>query len=384
MFQTSSGDVKRILMDFGIRQEILSLEDLERYHYEKEDPASPYVRVIQRASLEDGSDIVIRYKWESDVNEEILCQQCAFQERLYERGVLVPRLFKSDGEYVRTYFFGKWEVLVTVEEYVPGEIDLVDLKTARDTGCLLAKTHQIAEEENLHVDNEVLFDPFEPNDLFDVEHFMSIGSSLSGEALALHWDIIELYQEHMNALEPLKQHPRYAVQGDISDCNLYRSEAGELGIFDFNRSGDNNLYCDAIMQAVFEARLMDYAPLEDSKSGADSKNAEGNNASSKNAEGNNASSKKAEGKDAEDKPQYPSEETLLRTFLEGYQEIRPFNKEEKAWFPHLYAIIDAFWASYVYWNEDSLIGLNEEGKMDQVVERLIVMREKLQHPGMEI
>ena len=64
MFQTSSGDVKRILMDFGIRQEILSLEDLERYHYEKEDPASPYVRVIQRASLEDGSDIVIRYKWE--------------------------------------------------------------------------------------------------------------------------------------------------------------------------------------------------------------------------------------------------------------------------------------------------------------------------------
>ncbi len=346
MFQTGLGDVKRILTDFGIRQEILSLEDLERYHYEKTDPASPYVRVIQRVNLESGYAAVIRYKWEEDVNEEILGQQCAFQERLRERGILVPSLFKSEEGYVRSYFFGKREVLVTVEEYVPGEIDLVDLKTARDTGRLLARMHQIAQAEDLHVDNEVLFDPFDTNDLFDFERFMSIGSGLSGEALELHWEIIELYQKHLACLDDLKKRPRYAVQGDISDCNLFRSEKGELGVFDFNRSGDNILYCDAMMQAIFEARLMDYAPLEWS--------------------------------DAD--PQYPSEKEILKAFLRGYEEVRPFTEEEKAWFPHLYAIVDAFWSSDIYWNEDSLIAMYEEGNMEKVREILLTIQSKLKNP----
>ena len=41
-------------------------------------------------------------------------------------------------------------------------------------------------------------------------------------------------------------------------CNLFQTLSGQIGIFDFNRCGDNNLFCDAFMQAVFEARLMEY------------------------------------------------------------------------------------------------------------------------------
>ena len=31
-----------------------------------------------------------------------------------------------------------------------------------------------------------------------------------------------------------------------------------MGVFDYNNSGDNVLFYDVIMQAIFESRLMDY------------------------------------------------------------------------------------------------------------------------------
>ena len=61
------------------------------------------------------------------------------------------------------------------------------------------------------------------------------------------------------------------------------------------------------MQAVFEARLMDY-------------------------------------------PDYLSgqqEDTILNAFLEGYQKIRPFTVEQRVAFPYFYALIDAFWGVYM-------------------------------------
>lgn len=124
---------------------------------------------------------------------------------------------------------------------------------------MLAKMHSIAEENNLHVHNAVIFDPFAANDLFDIETFMSLESAFGGDERVLFNKIVQTYNAYMDVLSPLKKQPGYAVQGDISDCNLYRTSSGEIGIFDFNRCGDNNLFCDAVMQAVFEARLMDYA-----------------------------------------------------------------------------------------------------------------------------
>lgn len=56
---------------------------------------------------------------------------------------------------------------MTAEEFVENEVTVVDLGTARKTGELLAKTHSIAEKNDLHVNNRVLFDPVADfNDLF--------------------------------------------------------------------------------------------------------------------------------------------------------------------------------------------------------------------------
>lgn len=68
------------------------------------------------------------------------------------------------------------------------------------------------------------------------------------------------------------------------------------------------------MQALFEARLMDYS----------------------------------------EECRQNSEQIILPAFLKGYDSERPFSALQKKLMPYLYAIIDAFWAAYTLWGEGSL------------------------------
>ena len=47
------------------------------------------------------------------------------------------------------------------------------------------------------------------------------------------------------------------------------------------------------------------------------------------------------------------EETIFAAFLEGYLNVRPFTNREKAVFPYLYALIDAFWGVDMKWVDKS-------------------------------
>ncbi len=315
MFKVSSSDIQPILKDFGILSKVSSITELQRYYYEKNNPESKEVRLIDKVVLANGSSVVIRFKNEVDVSQELLEKQSQFADMLRINGLSCPVQHQAENSFTKWYSINEYDVLVTVEKFVEGEVKCVTPEIAKKTGKLLAQSHNLSEKYNFHVKNAVLFDPFAENDLFKFDEFKSVGENLSGNSLHLYQKIIEKYNEYIQILLPLQNEPRYAVQGDISICNLYQLESGNLGIFDFNRCGDNNLYCDAVMQAVFEARLMDY-PQDYSK-------------------------------EYEDK--------ILFNFLRGYQSERPFNNLQRKFFPYLYAIIDAFWASDIVWDDKSLL-----------------------------
>ncbi len=144
----------------------------------------------------------------------------------------------------------------------------------------------------------------------------------------------------MNILSPLKSEPHYAVQGDISDCNLFLTTDGDIGVFDFNRCGDNNLFCDAVMQAEFEARLMDY----ENESGERNQNV---------------------------RPE------ILAAFLKGYRSVRDFTPEQQQYLPYLRAIIDAFWLSDISWDDDSFVNSVKNGDKEKIREHLSRIWQKL-------
>ena len=309
MFQITENDINIVLKDYHIDTKCSSYTELQRYDYEEDDPASKNVRLIVKVELRDGCSLVLRFKNEEDAPQDVIEAQSRFAALLYGNGIETPKVYASNGNFTRAYSINGYNVVVTVEDFKDGEIKTVDPKTAEDTGKLLARMHSIAEANDCHVDCEVLFDPLAPNDLFFYESFEKKKERLLGIDSDLYYSIVKKHEELISHIAPFGKEKRYAVQGDISDCNLYRTEDGRMGVFDFNRCGDNSFFFDAVMQAVFESRLMDYPEELDGH----------------------------------------QEEIIFKSFLEGYQQIRSFTAEQKEAFPYLYALIIAFWGIDMKW-----------------------------------
>ncbi len=340
MFTVTNSDIRTILTDFNVNSKLKSYAELQRYDYEKGNPDSKEVRLIVKAEFESTPPVVVRLKNEADVTLEIIESQSRFAEALMNNGIATPRQYKSNGNFARWYTINGYDVSVTVEQFVEGEIKIVTEEIAEKTGRLLAETHNIAEKHSLHVKNEVLFDPFGRNDLFGCDDFLESESAIPEEEKPLYCKIKDKYNEYMTILSPLKFEPRHAVQGDISDCNMYLTAEGKVGIYDFNRCGDNNLFCDAVMQADFEARLMDY----ENESG---------------------------GKNQSVRPK------ILAAFYKGYRSTRDFTPDELTYIPYLRAIIDAFWLTNIRWDDNSLVNAVKNGDKEKIREHLERIWDKL-------
>lgn len=314
MFTVEKEDISRILRDFGIFSEVADFSELQRYHYEKNDPASKDVRLIIRADLAGGRSVVVRFKHEPDVTLALVNAQSRFAGFLADNGIKTPALFLADRAYARWYTIRGYDVIVTVEAFAAGELREVSGEIAQKTGGLLARMHNIAQAGACHVPGGVLFDPLRENDLFSFAAFRRHEAFLRSVDGALYRGIAEEYHALLQRIRVFENEPKYAVQGDISNGNLYQTVDGEIGVFDFNRCGDAVLYYDAVMQAVFEARLMDYP-------------------------------KEIAGK---------QERLILSAFFRGYHRERPFTDAQREAFPYLYAMISAFWRGRIQFDEDSL------------------------------
>lgn len=314
MFTITKEDISSILEDFGIASKIAGFTELQRYHYEKDNPESKEVRLIIKANLEHGKPLVIRFKNEEDVTLDIVNAQSRFAKLLADRHVETPALYMANGQYARWYTIRGYGVIVTVEAFASGELHTVDEGIAKKTGSLLARMHNIAEQADFHVQNDVLFDPLKQNDLFSFQDFESNKDFLETLDETLYQSVVEEHAHILQKVRIFEHAPRYAVQGDLSDCNLYQTADGRIGVFDFNRCGDNVLYYDAIMQAIFVARLMDYP----------------------------------------DEIAGKQEHMILSAFLKGYHQERPFTEEQREVFPYLYALVSTFWSMDMIWNENSL------------------------------
>lgn len=349
MFDVSLYNIKHILKDYGINLPVSSFVELQRDNYENSNSDLKQVRLISKINFENNSAVVIRFRNETGVTLDLVEKQSQFAELLRVNGISCPIQYKAEGSFSKIYFISGYEVIVTVEDYVNGELKIVDEEIAEKTGKLLAQTHNISEKFDFHVEGNVLFDPFNENELFSIEGFLDAFKIVKKNNLSLNKKsmfnkIIDKYNSYMDILSPLKSEPRYAVQGDISSCNLYKNESVNLGIFDFNRCGDNNLYCDAVMQAVFESSLMDYP-------------------------------KGYAGK---------GEGIILLSFLKGYMSERPFSDLHYKLFPYLYAIIKAFWSEDIIWDNHSLLKECERKNLGEINRHLERIWHCLSNPPFDI
>ncbi len=122
MFVVTKKDISLILNDFGIFSDVITFSELQRYYYEKNDPASKEVRLIIKAELNNGQSVVVRFKNESDVTLDVVNAQSRFAKLLADNGIKTPALFMANHEYAQWYSINGYDVIVTAEAFVTGEI----------------------------------------------------------------------------------------------------------------------------------------------------------------------------------------------------------------------------------------------------------------------
>lgn len=138
MFNITQDDASLILHDYEIASKIESISELQRYHYERDDPGSKYVRLIVKVVLDDNSALVIRFKNEKGVTSELIECQCRFADVLRQNGINTPTQYRSCGRFANRYIIGGYDVIVTIESFVNNEIKIVDeiiAKKNRRTSC---------------------------------------------------------------------------------------------------------------------------------------------------------------------------------------------------------------------------------------------------------
>ncbi len=340
IFTVTAADIKHVLQAFGIEQEPTEWKEITRYHYEENDPSSNEVRLILSVKLSGGNGLIVKFLNETEHPRSQVEEQSQFSEILRLSGVSCARKIPVSGsseQYTLPMTIDGREVYVTAEDFVLGELKSITEENAFEVGVLHARAHQISEKKQCHVSGRTLFDPFEENDLVFYNIFKELSSKFPLEFQSLIDEITTLYENHMNALEPLRAAPAYAVQGDISNCNLYRAPDGSIGMFDFNNCADNRLMCDTIMQGIFLSRLMDY-----------------------------------------EEPATPEFSLqILKSFLRGYCSVRKISPEEQQYFPHLYAIINAFWVMDIKYGENSLRTIVEKYEKENSPQLSDLIRQKL-------
>lgn len=213
MFQPVQEDIEMILTAYGIVYHRISVAELQRSIIKNKDNVTYDIRLILRADAGNGKTYVIRMKKEKGVDLFLLENQCKFAEALRTGKIKTPYQYHINGRYANSFKIQGHDILVTVEEFVYGEITCVDEEIAHKTGRLLARMHEIAETQQLHVDNQVLFNPFERNELFGYSTFCQLENDFYGADLELFQKIVVLYENYLTILEPLRLQPKYAVRG---------------------------------------------------------------------------------------------------------------------------------------------------------------------------
>ena len=305
--------IQKILRGYSIYGTLGEVKELLRYNYTDGKSA----RIILKCSFNDRDPVILKFKNEEDVTAQLIEEQTAFSQELMHGGVPTASFYLCGGKYVSEYAICGYDLLVTCEQFRGGQVRAVTPDIAFKTGKMLALSHNVSEERVCHVDSPVLFDPLDENDLFSFGEFKKFTEYFPEENEL--WARAEsVYTAYMGELSRLKSRKRYAVQGDISCENLF-AEGGAVGVFDFNRCGDNVLFFDAAMQTIYESRLMDY-PEELTE-------------------------------------EYSS--IILTEFLRGYNLVRSFTQEECALFGKLSAVCRAFWKMDLIYAENSVKNLLE-------------------------
>ena len=326
-------DISNALALYGIKGDIINHSFFNNYFDEEESEA----KFILKADLSDGKSLVVRFIRQEGYPRTRTEEQSRFSEHLRKRGVLTPNKYRGNDAFCIPYRLNELELDITVEDYIGETCNFyTDEKIMYKIGQLVGGMHRIAEEDNLHLSGDSLYNLMSYDEFTDYASFVWYGNNELIDK-DLFNGIRSLYEQRYDRIGLAWNNlPQYATQGDYCTGNLTYN-GNELGIFDYNNAGDGTLVYDMIIHGIYNA--MDnyrYPSFSD-------------------------------GLSEDDKLHF------FKSYYDGYVSQRPFSENEKAIFNDLYAAAKGMQQLRINVFEDSLkklIERKEQEKIDALLQKI--------------
>lgn len=306
-------DIRKILDNYNIDEEIKDLEKIIEYYSEDKTRAKFIIKVDT-----DKSFYIVKLIVEDEHPMELIEEQSIFSESMRYNNIITPKRYKSKDRYTSMFIKSDMEFVVTVEDYIGEELDFINEEIVKDIALLMANMHRISEKNHCHTKSDTIWNIF--SDSSDISRgyraFCEYGKlekyDFNKYNIELYYEIINLYNNRLSRLKSKwRELPKYASQGDYSTNNMtYRN--GRLAIFDYNIAGDEVLVSDMIIEGCLVAYEMDLA----------------------------------KGLDNEDR------DRLFTLFVKEYVEYRRLNSLEIDVMDDIYAIIYPFWWTRIIFDEE--------------------------------
>ncbi len=289
-------------------------------------------KFVISATVDSGERVIVKIFNEysdPDAEQRRIENESIYSELLRSRGIITPRRYTSGGSYAIRRSLCGVPCIVSVEDWCGEEITAITSEIARDIGALLGRIHLIGLDTGFVIGNMTLLCAAGENDVDAYSEFCEITENENLDSAVVS-EIKHIRDGKMAHLREIWDTlPRAATQGDISICNLSKTEKG-LAVFDYNHAGDDVLVSDLVLEGLLTANEMDLPPNETEE----------------------------------------YRKALFPAFLEGYLSVRRLSEAESnaAW--EIYTIYNTIWFSKIICfsntahGESSLMSLVEAGKYD--------------------
>lgn len=313
MIKIKEKHIKEVIKFYKINSEVENIDFLCEIYNEKENR----VRVICQVELKNSSRYIIKFVQEKEYPHKLMEEQSIFSEVLRNSGINTAKMLKCDEGYCYLYNLENLNLTVTLQEYLGDALTIINEKLVKEIAALMAKMHRVSEDNKCHIHNDTIWSlwKYDSDIMRGYVEFKNLHDKIikiDKDLEETYENIINLYEKRRGNIDKLKDKlPRYATQGDYSTNNL-TFENKEIGVFDYNISGDEFLINDMVIEGLFVAKVMDLD------------------------------------KGLNDKDR----DMLFRLFVDTYRGFRELNIYEAKVMNDIYAVVVPFWWSRIIFEEE--------------------------------
>lgn len=211
-------------------------------------------KLVLTATSTNGNEYIFKFYSIPSIDDSIQVwnRQIAFAEKLRANGIKTPQYYQTNNKYTVVFEITNQIWCATAESYVAVDNIEITPTVMGKLAQLLAQMHLISERNGITIGISARwYNAASKNEIIRFDKF------IQNRPLQCHPRLIRLYDKiceqgnelDFNIKRCLPMLPSLAVQGDLSMTNIFFS-GSEIGVLDFDQSGDCCLVSDLILQSA--------------------------------------------------------------------------------------------------------------------------------------